>query len=419
MGVNIPVYIGDHAVTEFMRYCGEHGLQDFLLVADENTYAALGGQVDASLRARGFDVITVVLKGTEVQANEHYLMRVLLRYDCRERVFLAVGSGTITDITRFTSHRTRNAFISLPTAPSVDGFTSIGAPLVVGGLKQTIVCQAPAAVFADLPTLTAAPRRLVAAGFGDLVGKYLSIADWKLAHLLWGERYVEHIAAYMLDAAVRCAAQVEQIAGGSPQSTRLLMDGLIQAGFGMLEYGNTSPAGGAEHHIAHHWEMMMLNDRRPAALHGAKVGIASLIAAAWYAQVRQMSRGEAASRLQAASLPDPQDEIQKIRFAFGPLADELVATQKEILALTDAGFQALKQRILDHWEQVQEIAAGVPAPEQLAGWLQMVGGPLSASQVGLSEAEVRLAADTSHYMRNRFTINKLRLLLGMPAILNG
>jgi len=162
----------------------------------------------------------------------------------------------------------------------------------------------------------------------------------------------------------------------------------------------------------------MLNDHRPAALHGAKVGIASLITAAWYAQARQMSRDEAARRLQDARLPDAQDEIDKIRRAFGPLADELIAIQKDFLAMTPDDFQALKQRILDHWEQVQEIAAGVPAPEQLSGWLRTVGGPLRASQVGLSEAELRLAADTSHYMRNRFTINKLRLLLGMPTLVN-
>lgn len=410
----IPVYIGDHAVPEFIRYCDEQGHKDFLLVADENTYAALGSAVDEELRLRGSDVITVVLKGTEVLANEHFLVRVLLSCDARERLFLAVGSGTITDITRFVSHRTGRAFVSLPTAPSVDGFTSIGAPVVVGGLKQTIVCQAPVAVFADLPTLCSAPRRLLAAGFGDLAGKYLSIADWKLTHLVMGDRYVEHIADYMLRAAATCADRVEEIAGGSPQSVRLLMEGLIQAGFGMLEFGNTSPAGGAEHHIAHHWEMMMLADQRHAALHGAKVGIASIIAARWYEAVRGMSQEEAAERLDARRRPDPEGEIQNIRRTFGTLADELIPTQQAFIALDEASFEALKHRVLESWQQVQEIAASVPTADQFTTWLRAVGGPLSASEVGLSQEEVHLAVEASHYMRNRFTINKLRLLLGIP-----
>ena len=165
MGERLPVTIGNHVVWELIRYCKQRALEDFLLVADENTYTALGEMLEGILKDQGYDVITIVLKGEEVIADEHHLVRVLLNTDGKERMFLAVGSGTITDITRFVSHRSGREFISLPTAPSVDGFTSIGAPLVVGGLKQTIICQPPSAVFADLPTLAEAPRRLIAAGF--------------------------------------------------------------------------------------------------------------------------------------------------------------------------------------------------------------------------------------------------------------
>ena len=230
MDVRVPVYIGNQAVPEFIRYCERQGLKEFLLVADENTYPALGKAVEDALRAAGMDVVTVVLKGQEVLADEHYLVRLLLNHDRKPRTFLAVGSGTITDITRFVSHRTGRDFISLPTAPSVDGFTSIGAPLVVGGLKQTVICQAPRAVYADLPTLAAAPRRLIAAGVGDLLGKYVSIADWRLGSLLWDERFDADIAARMLSAAQDCAAHTSDIAGGSMESIRQLMDGLIEFG---------------------------------------------------------------------------------------------------------------------------------------------------------------------------------------------
>lgn len=413
MEKRLPVFIGNQAVGEFLRYCQAQNLKAFLLVADENTYQALGERVDKSLRAQGYDVVMVVLKGEEVLANEHYLVRVLLNYDRKERTFLAVGSGTITDITRFTSHRVGRGFISLPTAPSVDGFTSIGAPLVVGGLKQTIICQPPLAVFADLPTLAAAPRRMIAAGFGDLIGKYISIADWKLGRLLWGERYDETIAGRMLGAAQDIAAHVKDIASGSAESIRILMDGLIESGFGMLEFGNTSPAGGAEHHIAHHWEMMMLSDHRHAALHGAKVGIASIIAADWYAKVREMTREEACRRLENARLPEPQEEELRIRAIFGPIADEILPTQKEFIHMTVAQFESLKACIVDRWQEVQEIAASVPPAQDFSRWLGMLGGPTDPAEINLSQAEVRLAKDYSHYMRQRFTINKLRRLLGL------
>jgi glycerol-1-phosphate dehydrogenase [NAD(P)+] len=413
MGERLPVFIGNQAVAEFLRYCQQRGLKEFLLVADENTYKTLGKIVGESLCAQGYDVVALVLKGEEVLANEHFLVRVLLKYDRKERTFVAVGSGTITDITRFTSHRAGREFICLPTAPSVDGFTSIGAPLVVGGLKQTIICQPPAAVFADLPTLAAAPRRMIASGFGDLVGKYISIADWKLGHLLWDERFDEGIAGRMLGAAQDIAGHVQDIASGSVESIHILMDGLIESGFGMLEFGNTSPAGGAEHHMAHHWEMMMLSDHRHAALHGAKVGIASIIAAGWYAKVHKMSKEEAHQRLEKTRLPDPQDEAQKIRAIFGPIADELIPAQKDLIDMTGTQFKALKARIVDHWQEVHAIAASVPPAEDFTRWLRMLGGPVDGGEVGLRVEEVRLAKEYSHYLRKRFSINKLRLLLGI------
>jgi glycerol-1-phosphate dehydrogenase [NAD(P)+] len=153
---NLPIYIGKDAIPNLIRYCENQHLDRFTLVADQNTYPVLGKAVEDAFKTHGFDVNTVILSGQEIIADEHYIMQVLVRAGKEERVYLAVGSGTITDIVRFVSHRARTLFISIPTAPSVDGFTSPGAPLVIARLKQTIPAQPPAAVFADLATLCCA-----------------------------------------------------------------------------------------------------------------------------------------------------------------------------------------------------------------------------------------------------------------------
>ena len=56
---------------------------------------------------------------------------------------LAVGSGTITDIVRFAAHVMRLPFVVMPTAPSMDGYASSGAPLVVEGVKRTYMVKPP------------------------------------------------------------------------------------------------------------------------------------------------------------------------------------------------------------------------------------------------------------------------------------
>ena len=194
MKADYPTICSEDAIAQLIQYSQSHPVNRFLLVSDQNTYAALGQRVEAGLKDRNSDVRTVVLGGNEVIADEKRVFEVLFHADGEERTYLAVGSGTITDITRYASFCARNRFISLPTAPSVDAYTSGGAALVIDGFKKTAPCHAPAAVFADLRTLCEAPRDMIASGFGDLLGKYISLADWQLGRLLVDEPYSTQIA---------------------------------------------------------------------------------------------------------------------------------------------------------------------------------------------------------------------------------
>ena len=171
------VTIDEHAVDHLVRFCQENNRTKLFMVADQNTYAAQGKAVEAALRGAGFDLKQVVFTSAEVVADAQHVLDVLVEADRQERTFIAVGSGTLTDITRFASHRTKTSFISVPTAPSVDGFASVGAPLIIHGVKITVICHAPIAIFADIRTLANAPRAMIAAGFADMLGKYTSIAD--------------------------------------------------------------------------------------------------------------------------------------------------------------------------------------------------------------------------------------------------
>jgi len=414
-GVSIQpvIYVGQHALAELPAFCRARAFDQFMLVADRNTYAVLGQAAEMALREQGWDVRTVVLPGEEILADAQAMMHVLVNADSQPRVYVAVGSGTITDITRFVSHRTGRAFISLPTAPSVDGYTSIGAPLIVDGLKQTVNCQSPIAIFADLAVLSAAPRSMIASGFGDLIGKLTAVADWQLGHWVWGERYDEGIAQRAREAAWRAAAQVDQIARASETGIRALIDGLIETGLCMLDFGQSHPASGAEHHMSHFWELKLLRENRPALLHGLKVGLASILTAQMYDQVRSIDRAEAAERLRRTRQPDRAQLADRIRSAYGRAADQVIAEQAEFFDLAADQFDQLKHRIVEQWAVVQSIAATVPASGQIAAWLAQVGAPTTSAALGFSDEEVFQAVEFGPYLRNRFTILRLAPLLGL------
>ncbi|MCS7260835.1 MAG: sn-glycerol-1-phosphate dehydrogenase [Anaerolineae bacterium] len=413
MRYDIPIYIGEDALARLLDYCAAQSIDALTLVADQNTYAALGQVAEHTLRTHGYDVHRILLYGEEIVADERAIVQLLEQMDTQERVFLAVGAGTITDLVRFVSHRARLPFISLPTAPSVDGYTSIGAPLVLDRVKRTLIAQPPRAVFADLPTLCAAPHRLIAAGLGDILGKFTSLADWRLGHLICNEEYDEALAQRARRALDACVQDVAAIGRAEPAAVRRLMEALVESGLCMLEFGKTTLASGAEHHASHFWEMKRLWEGRPSLLHGAKVGVATVLVASLYDQIKQLTRAQVAERMARVAMPERAVEIQIIRQVYGPIAEAIIAEQSTFLDMDATAYAALQQRVLDNWDAVQEIAATVPPAEQIEGMLAAADAPTRPSMLGLSNQEVELAMCCSHYLRNRFTVARLARMLGL------
>lgn len=409
-----PIYVGHDAIGHLLDYVKAHSLNRFCIVADENTYPALGERVEAALKGAGHDVSSVVLEGHHIHTDEHQCMQVFIRAPLGPLTFIAVGSGTITDVTRFVSHRTGRPFIGMPTAPSVDGFTSIGAPIILAGVKTTILCQAPLAVFADLPTLANAPQALIGAGFGDMIGKITSLADWKMGNLLWDEPYDTAIAARSQAAIDSVVNNADAIGNHTEDGVRALMDALIESGLCMLDFGTSRPASGAEHHASHYWEMKRLGEGRETQFHGAQVGYALTLVAKQYAKIRALSRSQALDMLEGATLPSRESEVESIRAGYGAMVDDIVKEHRPFLDLDEAGFDQLKHKIADHWDEIQAIAAKVPPPEEIAAALHKAGAPITWEELGLDADEVQPGFDYGHYLRNRFTVIKLSRVLGVP-----
>lgn len=407
--------IGPDAPAALAGWARAQGYSHFSLVCDDRTWAVLGAAVRDRLVADGADVQVIRLAGPEVVADEARIVEILLAAGAPgDGLYVAVGSGTLCDLTRFVSHRSGRPFVSLPTAPSVDAFTSMNAPLVIRGLKLTIDAQQPLAVFADIDVLCAAPPKMIAAGAGDVLGKFTALADWRLAALLWDEEIDEGIVADM-DSAVRAVAgAAEGIGRREPEAIATLMRALLDSGSAMARWHNSRPASGSEHHLSHYWETMRLLRGQTALLHGAKVGVGSLLIARAYERLRGMTRDQAAAMVAGTPEPDPDAERDTIRTGYGPIADEVIAAQGDLLPLAPGRWTRLQREILAHWDAIQGLAAGVPAPEELARMLHAAGAPVEPSELGISSADVADALRYGHYIRDRFTIRRLERALGLP-----
>jgi glycerol-1-phosphate dehydrogenase [NAD(P)+] len=407
------IYAGRGAVERLLAYLEERNLRRVTLVADANTYAALGDRVEATLRSAGIDVLTLLLAGPEIIVDESQLIDVMLRNDARDRTFLAVGSGTVTDIVRFVTLQTGGVFISLPTAPSVDGYTSPITPMVVKRLKITAPGHLPQAIFADLDVLRAAPPPMIAAGVGDVIAKWTSTADWKLGRLLWGDVYDAAIAGRFAGALQQVVDAADEIAVASEAGIRALMEGLVECGLCMADFGTSFPASGSEHLLSHFWESRLLAERRPALLHGAKVGVGTVLAARYWQQVRGLSRADATQRLAACRFPDREEETARIRAGWPFAVAPVLEAQARFLAQAEDDLAALKAAILDGWEEIQVIASEVPAPDEVARVLRTVGGPTTTQELGLEPRDLADGLAYAHYLRDRLPVLRLRRMLGL------
>jgi glycerol-1-phosphate dehydrogenase [NAD(P)+] len=405
------VYIGRDALPRLVEFCEGQRFEQCTLVADHTTYGVIGRRIAEAWTDRRWGVHVTLLNGGPVTADEYQIMQVLLRADQSERVYLAVGSGTITDIVRFVGSVTRRRFISVPTAPSVDAYTSATAALEIGKWKQTVPALPPIAVFADLDTLCSAPRSMIAAGFGDVLGKYTSLADWKLGHLLWGEAYSETIAQRARSALTNCRRKIAEGDHDSSDGIRTLFESLIESGQCIADFGSSESASGSEHHLSHYWEMSRLREHRPVLLHGAQVAVGAVMIARIYERIRSLARAQVVARLSSVTLPDRQQEAAAIRDGYGATAEGIIAAHSAFLDMTARDLDALKERIVDHWDEIQEIASTVPPAHELAGALRRVSAPVTLHELGLEGRDLSNALKYASYLRNRFTVLKLARLL--------
>jgi glycerol-1-phosphate dehydrogenase [NAD(P)+] len=285
--------------------------------------------------------------------------------------------------------------------------------MIVDGAKVTESAHGPLAVFADLPTLCAAPRALTAAGFGDLVAKLTSVSDWEIGHLVWDEPFDAEIAGRARRAVWDCVDKLDALAASECEGLQALFDGLIESGFCMLDFGETRPASGYEHHISHFWEMLLLREGRHSVFHGAKVGVGVLASAAVYDRLRKLTPEEAAERVRRAALPDRAADEAAIRAAYGKQAASVIAAHEAMLRITQAEFDAIKERIVQRWADIAAAIAQVPAEAEIRGWIERVGGATTPAEITISPTEYAQGLEIAHFYRARFTGKKLARLLGV------
>lgn len=377
------------------------------LVADANTWTAAGAALDALLRAAGIGAEARVLPAKPKPKPSVELATELMDFlAADDAVPVAVGSGVINDVVKYAAFKLGRPYLCVATAASMDGYTSAGAPLSEKGFKKTIQCRPPKAIIGDLDVLSAAPRDMSGWGYADLAGKIPAGADWILADAL-GIEPIDRIAWPMVQEHLRAfLADPEGVARGSRQAIENLFAGLAVVGFAMEAHGSSRPASGADHQIAHLWEMQGLSHAGGAVSHGACVAIGSLAVLQLYDWLLCQDIGCLDIDGAVRSAPGFPEKVDSVRRAFGAseIADRSIEEVRSKHVDTDA-LRARLVRLVSCWPDLKaRLADQIMPPGAFSVMLEAAGAPSAPSAIGIGTEQLRRTVLASRFLRSRYTI---------------
>lgn len=395
------VSIRKDALLDLPKAIQDLGFQHPYLVSDSITYKIAGRRCMEILGDAGIHADIIQLEHLEF--DESTLGELMINMPAECDLAIAVGTGTINDMTRYFSFKMGLPFFTVATAAPMDGFASSIAAIHVNHLKTTFQAQTPLAIIGDTEILKNAPYRMIAAGLGDLLGKCTCLCDWRLAHLITGEHSCERIITLVENCVGNVLDGASAVKERDPEVLGNIMEGLVMAGVAMSLYGNSRPASGCEHHMSHYWETILSQRNQQPAPHGAQVGVGTVLILKAVETLLTMEVDFHAARA-AARQYDPFAWEVQIRQAYGPAAPGVIQLEQAVGKNETIGRLRRIDSMEAHWPEIQSLLRALPSSSYVAGLLRDLDSPYLPSQIGVDQA---LLKDTFLYckeIRPRYTI---------------
>lgn len=368
-----------------------------LLVADENTLGASAGLLE-SLNEAGYETKKLIYKDMKYARVESVREVEALCYNVDG--ILSVGTGSLNDICRVASYEKGKRFAIFATAPSMDGFASDTAPIIENNFKNSWKAEQPEIILADTKILANSPVELKAAGFGDIIAKYIGLVDWKISNLLTDEYYCDNIANLTMEAIKKVVAMGEHVTDASEEAAASVMEALVFTGLAMKLAGTSRPASGAEHVVSHFWECRKLLQGIWPEYHGKKVGVATVL-------INRIYRNVAERVTEIDPIPDPTnwDEVKEV---FGEkMVDEMMKVNTP--TITDEIDLA---RFKAKWPEIRRLILDtLPTDEEMVHMMKTAGAAITPAEVHVNDEMLELGLRYHAYMRHRVLLTRLMGML--------
>ena len=384
-----------------------------VLVCDNNTYEVAGRDVEAALCADGFSVtLCRVVREGKMVPDETAVGEVVLSLAPDTEFLVAVGSGSVTDITRVTAKAAKLPFVSVGTAPSMDGYTSVVAPLIFRGAKIHRKANCPEIIVCDLDVMSRAPEGMFISGVGDVLGKYIAKADWVLGSIINDEVCCPTCCGMVLDAVNRLLDNIPAIRARTIEGTKILIEALLLAGLTIMIVGHTRAVASVEHNIGHYWDMRMLRKGLPEPTHGTAVGIATRLIWPIFEAFADANPETFDVEKAKKNLPTREAREKWMRFAYGDTIAEEIMAENPGDFLTEEELVRRVERAKTRFAEIRTELKTLPPFERIDRAMRELGAPLTPAEIGIDADALHTSLRCAKDYRERYTLFKLLDELG-------
>ena len=404
------VTVGSGAVKRLPEFVKRYGSKPFV-IADVNTWQAAGQAVDRVLADIPYS--SYIFPQKALEPDERAVGAAFMHLDKSCDVIVGVGSGVINDICKIVSNVTGKPYIIVATAPSMDGYASATSSMSMDGVKVSLGSRCADVIVGDTDILKTAPDHMLKAGLGDMLAKFVSIAEWRIANLITGEYYCEEVAQLIRSALQKCVDNAQGLLRREEKAVEAVFEGLVIGGVAMAYAGVSRPASGVEHYFSHVWDMRGLEFGTQVDLHGIQCALGTHLAVKLYEQVKKITpdREKAANYVQDFSY---EAWAQELRAFLGSAADTMIALEAKEGKYRKDHHEARLEIILNNWQNILDILEqDLPSLSRLEEILDAVGLSWDTACIGVDRETARQTFRATKDIRDKYVLSRLAWDLGI------
>ena len=391
-------------VPEVFKKC--FPLRKAIAIADCNTWKAAGEEVYTLMKSAGVEVSSFLIPDEHFHAEWPYVEMVEAEIKESGAIAVAVGSGVINDLCKLASHHLGQSYMCVPTAASVDGYSSFGASISYQGLKQTFDCPAPLAIVADASVIAAAPAAMTAAGYADLAAKIPCGAEWMIADLFGTEPIIPDAWHVLQDVLDGILSNPQGVASGDKDAVSDLFIGLTLSGIAMQIARSSRPASCTDHLFSHYLDMTGHRFKGELQSHGFQVAIGTLTMCAFFDEFLKMDLSGLDVDKCVAAWPTLEEEQDRALALFSGFVSPRLGYDSITAKYHDAPTVRLQlTKIKEQWPRLRErYRAQVYSFEKMQSLFKTVGAPSDPADIGLSRSQLKAMVPFTQLMRHRINL---------------